>query len=187
MLEMEQKFAEVDFADLERRLAAWGVGEPVSRTEEDDYFNAPDRDFKETGEAFRLRRIGQTNFLTYKGPKHPGEVKIRPELEIPLRDGDEAAAQHRELLQYLGYRPVAVVRKQRRLFHLRRDGWTLDVCLDAVDDLGHFAEVEILAPEDQIEAARAVLLDTVQALGLTRLEPRSYLTLLLARREGGGL
>ncbi len=165
--------------------AAWPNGEArpgEEHTEADHYFNAPDRDFAHTDEAFRLRRIGEANFLTYKGPKRAGDVKIRTELEIPLRDGDEAAEQFTQLLTHLGYRPVAVVRKHRRMRHLERDGFALTVCLDEVEELGRFAEVEILAPEEQVDKAETVLTDTAAALGLTDLEPRSYLHLLLAAR-----
>jgi len=182
MLEIEQKFADADFADLQRRLAAWGVTDFTTRREEDHYLNAPDRDFKATGEAFRLRRVGPANFLTYKGPRLDPAVKIRPELEIALRDGDAAADEMLRLLGHLGYRPVAVVRKTRRFCHLTRQGLSLDVCLDEVEELGRFAELEILAPEEGLAAARAVLLETARELGLARVEQRSYLTMLLASR-----
>jgi adenylate cyclase class 2 len=174
MLEIEQKFAHADFAGLERQLTEWGGRRG------DHYFNAPDRDFARTDEAFRLRRIGPANFLTYKGPKRSGPVKVRTELEIPLRDGDEAAEQFMQLLAHLGYRPVAVVRKHRRTYHLERNGFALSVCLDEVERLGRFAEVEIVAPEDQADKASTVLADTAAALGLTDLERRSYLNLLLS-------
>jgi adenylate cyclase class 2 len=179
MLEIEQKFAHADFAAIERRLAEWGARVGEEHTEADHYFNAPDRDFARTDEAFRLRRVGPANFLTYKGPKRPGAVKVRTELEIPLRDGDEAAEQMTRLLTHLGYRPVAMVRKHRRMRHLERGGFALTFCLDEVEQLGRFAEVEILAPEEQVEQARSVLADTAAALGLTELERRSYLNLLL--------
>jgi adenylate cyclase class 2 len=179
MLEIEQKFARADFTAIERRLAEWGARPGEEHDEADHYFNAPDRDFARTDEAFRLRRVGPANFLTYKGPKHPGAVKIRTELEIPLRDGDEAAGQFTQMLGHLGYRPVAVVRKHRRTYHLERGGFALQVCLDEVERLGRFAEVEIVAPEERMAEARAVLADTAAALGLTDLERRSYLNLLL--------
>ncbi len=182
MLEIEQKFAKADFAAIEKRLAKWNAQLGEDQSEADHYFNAPDRDFARTDEAFRLRRIGSANFLTYKGPKRPGAVKIRTELEIPLRDGEEAAKQFIELLTHLGYRAVAVVHKERRTYHLERGGFALNVCLDEVEELGRFAEVEIVAPDDQVDAARSILADTVAALGLTNLEPRSYLNLLLTVR-----
>ena len=186
MLEIEQKFADVDFADLERRLVALGATDFLTREEEDHYHNAPDRDFAQTGEAFRLRRVKPANFLTYKGPRRDPAVKIRPELEIALRDGDSAADEMLQMLRHLGYRPVAVVRKRRRMAHLKRRGHDLEVCLDEVDEVGRFAELEILAPEEGLEAARSVLLETAAELGLSRVEPRSYLTMLLAHREAAG-
>ena len=87
-----------------------------------------------------------------------------------------------KLLVHLGYRPVAVVRKRRRHFHLERGEFQIVVCLDEVDELGHFAEVEVLAPEAQETAARSVMEETAKALGLTALERRSYLGLLLTAR-----
>jgi adenylate cyclase, class 2 len=179
MLEIEQKFAHADFPRIEQQLTQWHARPGEEHTEADHYFNAPDRDFARTDEAFRLRRIGSANFLTYKGPKRAGPVKIRTELEIPLRDGNEAAEQIRQLLVHLGYRPVAIVRKHRRTFHLQRGQFALLVCLDEVEHLGRFAEVEVLAPEEKVEAARKVLADAATELGLTELERRSYLHLLL--------
>ncbi|HEY7330091.1 MAG TPA: class IV adenylate cyclase [Gemmataceae bacterium] len=179
MLEIEQKFANADFAAIEKRLNEWEARLGEEHSEADHYFNAPDRDFARTDEAFRLRRIGSANFLTYKGPKHPGAVKVRTELEIPLRDGEEAADQIMRMLGHLGYRDVAVVRKQRRTYHLERGGFALAVCLDEVEKLGRFAEVEIVAPDERVDAARSVLANTAAELGLTNLEQRSYLNLLL--------
>jgi adenylate cyclase class 2 len=183
MLEIEQKFARADAPCIERRLAEWKARPGEEHNEADHYFNAPDRDFARTDEAFRLRRIGTANWLTYKGPKRPGAVKIRTELEIALRDGDEAAEQMIQLLTLLGYRSVAVVRKHRRMFHLERGGFALTICLDEVEQLGRFAEVEILAPEEQVETARIVLADVAGELGLTALERRSYLGMLLAATD----
>src|ERR1700722_7885311 len=152
MLEIEQKFADADFPDLEQRLASLGARPGKPQDEADQYLNGPDRDFAATGEAFRLRRVGTAGMLTYKGPKLPDTVKVRVELEVPLAEGDTPAADCLELLKRLGYRPVAVVRKRRRPFSLQRAGFDLTVCLDDVEGVGRFAEVEVLAPEDQLAA-----------------------------------
>src|SRR5215472_15845297 len=120
MLEVEVKYAGADFASLGRQLRHWGARGKKSRTEADHYFNAPDRDFATTDEALRLRRIGQRNFVTYKGPKIDAATKTRTEIEVPLASGDGPADGFTRLLVSLGYRPVAVVRKARRLFHLKR-------------------------------------------------------------------
>jgi adenylate cyclase class 2 len=182
MLEIEQKYANADFDAIEQRLAAWGVTAHEDEEESDDYYNAPDRDFKQTDEAFRLRRIGPKNFLTYKGPKQTAAVKIRTELEVPLPDGDAAAAQFAELLKHLGYRYVATVQKRRRAYKFRRDPFAVAVCLDDVARLGRFAEVEIVAPEQQRDAAHDLLTQLATELHLTDVERRSYLGLLLDKK-----
>jgi adenylate cyclase class 2 len=183
MLEVEMKFPISDFAALERRLAEWGAGPAEALDEADHYFNAPDRDFARTDEALRLRRIGPANFVTYKGPKRDLQTKTRTEIEVPVAAGDRPAEDFMRLLQQLGYRPPAVVRNRRRIYRLTRDGYAVEVCLDDVAKVGRFAEIEIQAPEEQLDAARQALLATAAALGLANSERRSYLELLLALTE----
>jgi adenylate cyclase class 2 len=182
MLEIEMKFPAADFAALERTLADWGAARDAARTDADHYFNAPDRDFGQTDEALRLRRIGPANYVTYKGPKRDAQTKTRTEIEVPLAEGDAAARDFTALLTHLRYRPTAVVRKRRTIYHLKRDGFALEICLDEVDELGRFVELEILAPEEQLERGRAVLQEIAAQLGLGASERRSYLELLLAKR-----
>ena len=180
MLEIEQKYANADFAVLELQLTTWGAAVGETHEEADHYFNAPDRDFAQTGEAFRLRRVGSANYLTYKGPKQKADVKVRTELEIPVRSGDEAAADMTQLLKYLGYRFVAVVKKRRRTASLQRDGVYFTICLDEVEGLGRFAEVEVLAPEERRADAEQAVSGMAAELGLRDVERRSYLHLVLS-------
>jgi adenylate cyclase, class 2 len=179
MLEVEMKFPVEGFQALETRLAEWRAAADPPRHDADQYFNAPDRDFARTDEALRLRRVGLANYVTYKGPKRDAQTKTRTEIEVPLASGDAAAEAFAQILVHLGYRPVMVVRKKRRTFHLQRDGFPVEICLDEVEGLGHFAEVEIVAPEERLENARAVVLRLAAELGLTTSERRSYLELLL--------
>jgi adenylate cyclase class 2 len=183
MVEVEQKYRDVDFAALVLRLRSLGAAESEVQSEADHYFNAPDRDFAKTDEALRIRRIGKRNRVTYKGPKRDSHTKTRTEIEAPLGDGADTAEDFGRLLVHLGYRPVAVVRKDRRTFHLVRDGFTVDVTLDDVHDVGLFAELEIGVEENQLDTARAVLLRTAGELGLTNSERRSYLELLLSKQN----
>lgn len=182
MLEIELKFPVADFAAVERRLAEWGVRAEAALAEADHYFNAPDRDFAQTDEAFRLRRIGSDNRITYKGPKQKGPAKTRTEIEIALESGDGPADAFSRLVTHLGYRPVTVVRKRRVPYHFHRDGFALEVCCDDVDELGRFVEVEIIAPPEERAPAERVLQGVARELGLTQPEMRSYLQMLLARR-----
>src|SRR5436309_2021646 len=146
MLEVEVKYALVDFAPLEAALGRWGVVLEPPRRDADHYFNAPDRDFARTDEAFRVRSIGMNNYVTYKGPKRDRETKTRLEIEVAFAEGESAAADFRRILTLLGYTPSGIVRKSRRVAHSRRDGFPLQICLDDVDNLGRFAELEVVAP-----------------------------------------
>ena len=108
MLEIELKFRRPPDGPLREKLAAVGAKPAGTREEIDTYFNAPDRDFAATGEAFRIRRTGANAVLTYKGPKHPGDVKTRTEIEVPLVPGDGPAGVMVSLLVALGDRKSVV-------------------------------------------------------------------------------
>jgi adenylate cyclase class 2 len=181
MFEVEVKYAVADFAPLEATLATWGAVWSPARRDADHYFNAPDRDFARTDEAFRVRCVGAANFVTYKGPKIDTATKTRLEIEVPLADGEEVADDFRRLLTHLGYRFVAVVKKTRRAARFDRAGFAMQACLDDVDGVGHYAELEIVAEESQYEAAKAAVLAAAAELGLTAPERRSYLQMLLEK------
>lgn len=183
MLEVEVKYRVNDTAAVEARLVELGGQAPLVRDECDHYFNAPDRDFAQTDEALRLRRIGDANFVTYKGPKLDAQTKTRAEIEVPLADGEQAAHDFMRILEKLGYRPVAVVRKRRRIYHFDSDGFALEVCLDQVHDLGSFVELEIQAAPERLDKARQVVLAWAAKLGLGEVERRAYLQLLLIRQS----
>jgi len=185
--EVEQKFPVDDLAGVEAGLRARGaeIGPPV--VEVDRYFNHPARDFSETDEAVRIRRKGEKHFITYKGPKVDQTTKTRREIELPLGGEPLGGAEGTveawsELLGALGFRVVAEVRKTRRRAEVVHEGRTAEATLDQVDDLGDFVELELVAEQDGLDAARACLASLAESLGLKRSERRSYLELLMARR-----
>jgi adenylate cyclase, class 2 len=180
VLEVEVRYRTSDRAGVIARLLAWGAELAQDRTDIDLYFNPPDRNMKATDEAFRLRRVGETNCFTYKGPKRDKETKTRTEIEVPLADGAETAADAEQMLLALGYKPVVTVRKRRQVYRFIRGDFPMEVCFDNVELAGEFVELEILAPEERYEAAKAVLLRTAAELGLTEKEHRSYLGMVLA-------
>jgi adenylate cyclase class 2 len=181
MLEIEMKFPVADFAAVQKQLEGWQAVRQPTLEEADHYFNAPDRDFARTDEAFRLRCIGSASRITYKGPKQGGPTKTRTEIEIGLEHGTQAAEEFRRLVQHLGYRPTGVVKKRRTGYDFHRDGFALQVCCDEVELLGRFVEVEIVAEPDQKQRAQEVLLRVAAELGLSASEPRSYLEMVLAK------
>lgn len=180
MFEVEQKFHVSDTNETRRLLEDLkAVAGPVE-VHADTYYNHPCKDFAESKEAFRVRRINGRPLITYKGPKLPGTVKARQELEWSLDPGDQDGTKMEQLLQLLGFRRVATVEKNRRPFSLPGPLSEMTVVLDEVEKLGFFAEIEILAgDQEELESARAKVLELASRLGLRDAEPKSYLTMLL--------
>lgn len=186
--EIEQKFRVADFAEVRRRLAALGATPGDALDQADCYYRHPVRDFAATDEAFRLRRVGDANCLTYKGPKIDATTKSRFEREAPLADGAAAAEACDEILRRLAFEPVATVRKRRHTFHLQRDGLAVEAALDDVEGVGRFVEleaaVEVESADDPLVAdAKAALATLAAQLDLARSERRSYLELLLSAAD----
>jgi adenylate cyclase class 2 len=179
MYEVECKYRVADLAALEKRLAERGARVGVAELQVDIYFQHPSRDFAATDEALRIRRIGGRNFVTYKGPKVDKTTKTRREIELPLAPGDEGARGFASLLEALGFRRVAEVRKHRRKALLSSRGQEVEIALDEVERVGTFAELELQAEEADLDQARACLASLAQDLGLLDSERRSYLELLL--------
>ena len=177
--EVEQKFSAVDLSKLQRKLAEFQATEGETVTQVDEYFAHPARDFALTDEALRIRRVGEENFVTYKGPKLDAATKTRRELELPLSPGQSGAQSFAELLQALGFKPVATVGKSRRQLSLAWEGKDFEVAIDEVAGVGSFVELELMADESALAAARASLASLAAALELQGSERRSYLELLL--------
>lgn len=178
--EVEVKFRAVDHGQLIRLLAQVGASKKDSMIQEDIYLSHPSRDFSQTNEAFRIRRIGDENRITYKGPRRSGPTKTREEIEIAMAEGPEPFRRLLRLLENLGFQPVATIRKQREAFHLRFQEHDMEIALDTADELGAFAEIETLASgETDLAAAQQAVLALAGALGLTEVEPRSYLRMIL--------
>jgi adenylate cyclase class 2 len=179
--EVENKFPVADLSDFERRLSAMDADIDPPILQVDTYFAHPERDFAATDEALRIRRVGDDNFITYKGPKIDATTKTRREIELPIASGDRGAADWTALLEVLGFRAVAEVRKRRRPVKIRWDGQPVHGALDEVDNLGSFVELEIVADAAHVSEARNHLTSLARHLGLSKPERRSYLELLLAR------
>ena len=177
--EVELKFPLPDSRNVLARLASLGavVASPVEQV--DRYFNHPARDFGETDEAFRIRSVGATNCVTYKGPRVDSATKTRREIEVSFADGPDAASQMAEVWQSLGFRFVREVRKTRTPLTLDWHQCVYELAFDDVPPLGMFLEIELLADEVGRDAARDAILALAGELGLTNSERRSYLELLL--------
>lgn len=181
--EVESKYALSDAAKFLAQAKEQGIdwGPPIRQV--DRYLRHPSRDFAQTGEALRLRRSGDEVFVTYKGPRRSHAVKTRREIELPLTSERDQFETYAELLAILGFEPVAEVAKTRRKAKLGEGDAAVELCLDQVDRLGDFVEIEAIADEGQIADAQELVADWAAKFGLGDPEPRSYLRMLLESRH----
>lgn len=180
--EVEQKYRVEQLEMLAERLRERGFELRHTESHRDTYFRHPSRDFRKTDEAFRLRQLNDTSWVTYKGPRLDAIVKTRQEIELGLVS--EQLAQWEQLLGLLGFEALPPVCKQRQVFAGTTPGWQdCQICLDRVEALGDFAEIELLVHGTEaklMEQAQQKVLELAAQLELAQAEPRSYLSQLLA-------
>ena len=175
-LEVELKFKVEDPEIFRARVLELTARELGMESQEDLYLAHPSRDFAQTGEAFRIRRIESLNRITYKGPRQPGPTKTREEIEIGFDSGPEAFQGLQKVLFSLGFRPVATVRKQRISFEVQKLGRTI-------------SEIEtIVEGASELAGSQAAIQNLAIQLGLDpqAAEPRSYLRMLLETHKPSG-
>jgi len=183
-IEVEQKFHLADCELLQAKLLATGATEIAIEHHADTYYRHPGRDFAQTREALRIRRIArpmhQETLVTYKGPYSTTGVKARPELEWQIDPCDQDGQKLASLFEYLGFTPVMTVRKTRRSFTLNRFDRQWVVTIDDAEPMGMFAEIETIAVgEQEIEACRALVSQLAELLDLRQPEQKSYLTMAM--------
>ena len=123
LLETEVKLRIPALAPLRPLLASLGFSERIPQQGERSVLWDRGTELFERGSALRLRSYAGRAILTFKGPKQPHpELKIRPEIETAVVDGEAMAA----LLRALGYTPVLEMEKSRSVWE-RED---LEACLD---------------------------------------------------------
>jgi adenylate cyclase, class 2 len=181
--EVEQKFALADPSVVRAELGRLGAVFEPSIDQADTYFRHPGRDFAATDEALRVRQVGETNYVTYKGPKLDLQTKTRQEMEVPIGPGPEMAEQFSEILLALGFGPVFTIRKRREPGTIEWQGLPIHIALDQVEQLGAFVELEAIADDHSLPAARIAVLSLAEELKLTGVERRSYLELALGGKS----
>lgn len=180
--EVEQKYVLHSAEALRCRLNELGFELAATEEHADCYFRHPCRDFRETGEAFRLRRINDQACVTYKGSRLGGPVKIRPEIELGIYAED--AEQWNVLLTQLGFVPLPEILKTRSVYR-PLDSWSgcpFTVVIDQVESIGLFAEVELLVHDkEELQTAQAQITEFSKQLPLSEIQTHSYLSMHLKR------
>ena len=156
MIEVEIKLPVHRRAAIEKGLRSLHFEPGDLIRESDIYFTSDFHDFMGSDEALRLRdsenlsRAATSSFLTYKGPKLDTVSSTRQELETAVSDSGVC----RDILLSLGYRELSPVRKLRQYYHRG----PLTACVDQVEGLGSFLELELLVEteEDRPEALKKI-------------------------------
>ena len=203
MLEVEVKFKLRDKDEYEESLKNLGAKYVADIIHTDTYYKMPKglRDFAETDEALRLRRIEEfdvsltetldhkfSSDLTYKGPKIDSETKTREEIVTEIGDPDELV----QIFKTLEFRPILTLAKNRRLYTLDFNTHHIEILIDEIEHLdGYYSELEIMAStEDEMDAGKTAIFGMMEKLGYLKTD--SILTsglelVILALLEKGEL
>ncbi|MDD1695738.1 MAG: class IV adenylate cyclase [Methanoregula sp.] len=176
MLEIELKVRISSLEPVRRELKRLNAQFCGRKHEHDVYYNAPHRDFAVTDEAIRIRYTNDHAVVTYKGAKIKSSgLKAREELNTAIESGEI----FEQMLDRLGFKKTAEVNKWRENYKLG----TIAISLDKVDELGTFAEIEIMAENEDSDAS-AQIEKISKEIGIEG-EPilASYLELLLSKRS----
>jgi adenylate cyclase class 2 len=161
-IELEIKLKLDDHEPVRARLREIGAKRLGEVLETNTFFDTPDRTLKSQDRGLRLRTStlaatgAAKHIITYKGPRAPGAIKRREEIEFAIDQPDRAVA----LFKGLGYTDTFT-------FEKRRESWPVDDCLVELDELPHLGKfIEIEGPsEASILAVRATLqLDDAPAI-----------------------
>lgn len=181
--EIELKARVEDRDEMAHRIISLGGKFVREVCQQDTYFKHPCYDFGKRDEALRLRREGTACTLTFKGRRFGSGAKMREEVEVGVDDCGAVA----RLLERAGFEESFVVRKSRLVYSLGG----AEVCLDSVEGLGDYVEIELMLTDEEAgalkagggEAMKEKLYSLAEKLRVQRdrLTTESYLELLASR------
>ena len=167
--EIEIKLPVADLEAVRESLRARNA-RPItdSHFESNDLYDQADGGLRKSGRVLRLRRTEDGATLTFKGPaRFEDGAKTREERETAVSDPNEME----RILGALGF-------ERRFRYEKRREEWSLDDCVIALDEtpIGAFAEIEG-DPAAIRRALQHLSLDPADSL------PYSYAELYARRRR----
>jgi adenylate cyclase class 2 len=147
MLEIEAKVKVKNLETIAGKLRRIGARFLHTVREQDLYFNSLDGKLLNSNCGLRLRKRKWDSstpktqvFLTYKGPTGKSAFKSRREIQVQVDNYDAI----KNILVQLGYKKHLTVNKLRHIWQLGK----CEICLDKVQGLGTFIEVE--GPNEKI-------------------------------------
>ena len=182
MIEVEVKVLVNNKFAIENELNKEGFKKVELVRETDIYFENKEGSFRKSDKALRIRQCENMasnetiSCITYKGPKLDHISMTRKEVEMRIED----AAAGKEILEELGYHPVQPVVKLRQYFQKEK----MTACLDQVEGLGDFLELEMIVEDDgEREAALDEIVKMLNVLGYGKddIIRTSYLSMLQSK------
>lgn len=164
-MEIEIKAKVEDLPELQLKLVKLGCvfSKPKIQADEVWVKKTGDLDDFLDNEVFlRLRcQNDKKVILTAKKSKHKtgDQSLIKHEFEVVVDSIDEA----RGLLGLLGFKPAVQISKQRQTAHYR----DFEICLDQIDGLGSFIELEKIGHEDAADKIQMELIAFLAELGIS--------------------
>jgi len=180
MREIEVKLRANNFEEVEKKLKEKGcvLSEPISQHDVIYSLKNSTEEFesaKEGDNIIRIRHLKDKAILTLKQQRSNELDNLEYETEV--KDPDEM----HNILITLGWGPVVEVNKIRKKGKLGE----YEICLDQVEKLGTFVELEKLTRDDaNPEEVMEELFTVLESLGLSRKdrEIRGYDTLVYLRQ-----
>ena len=164
MREIEIKLRVKNLEDIEKRVKEKGyiLSDPISQHDVIYSLGGSKSEFQSAQEGdiiIRMRYQEDNAELNLK--KQRSNEMDNLEYETEVKDPEAM----RQILAILGYQPAVEVKKIRRKGKLGE----YEICLDEVEKLGSFVELEKLTYDDaDPEAVREELFKTLESLGLAR-------------------
>lgn len=163
MKEIEVKAKIKDFDNLRAKLAEIKCDLIGHFTQEDIIFLPEGVEFPDIKKGMAVVRVRNSNgiiTLTLKKRITAENELIKLEKEIVVNDKQAAI----DIVEHMGYHEVVRVNKER--VEGKYDGMT--ICIDDVEQLGHFIEVEQLSEDDNDAEIQESLFDFLQSLGVSK-------------------
>lgn len=183
MIEVEIKI-QTDLDTARKRLIENGFEYDDHVRESDTYYDNVEENIRRNDTALRIRMIDfldsdhSRSYITFKGNRCDDISMTRPEYESLIESPDDVMM----ILMALGYKPVEPkVIKERTLYV----NGSISACLDRVEGLGDFLELEIITGKESKDEALTKLWKMLDILGYKREDTStiSYLSMLQKQKQ----
>lgn len=181
MIEVEIKIR-TDLNSAGQKLTDNGFIKDKFIRETDTYYDNAAGDIRGNDTALRIRTVEypdsgtSESYMTFKGSRCDDVSMTRPEYESFIGRPDEMKL----ILKALGYEPVKPAVIKERTLYVKG---SVSACLDKVEGLGEFLELEIISDTEAKDASLSRLWELLDILGYDKdaTTTVSYLSMLQQR------